>query len=530
MIFNVSRETRKYIKMMKSQLDTSMYTRSRGGRGNIGDLVGAVRGIVDISNTVKSRRTLAQEQNDIKYLNTVYGKHFQGWDGNNEDEAISRNNSAVNEILTARPDLYSKVKPIIDESAKMKREAEDREIELAGKRIENASNRLKFKTAEMEFIGNLFANVETQQDYDNAVMHYQSSGGSRKFPSYQVFSQNQGRFYSEIVAEKVRNDQALEKINLRKQEADAKKAEKDVEWYDRKAAAEIGQKNRSGTGGFGGSGGGGADTMGLDPLDYIAASEFAVRTYGKRRGAAMTPVIVAARKKGITYDQMDDYLRFSRQSEAFKGAAREGMQQIYAGKSGKATEAAFDAFDDLLEKGDKRAISNYLKKSARGSVGVEKGSEILGIEGTLSLLNEIKGDLIKLEAEGINTNIFSGTAENVRKKLGYVKNPEMRKIAEKIQTAIMKHRNDVSGKAFSIPESAEYKGLFPSITNTGELNSIKISALEDVFNNKLKNFYVNTMGENAYNEFIVGEQPTAPSQSNQPANPNRFKVRIKGAQ
>lgn len=505
--------------MIKSQLDTSIYKRNR--RGSIGDVLGAIQGIQSIAGGV-------QNQRDDEYLNTVIGKHMTGWDGKDQADYTRRVQTAYNEALRDRPELYSKITPMVETGKKVQRAAQEEESILSTRKLENESAYLKLKNAQADLVGTYFADIdpEDEQAFNDTITALTARGVPPKV-DYQTFRQNPKMFYDRILSSKISAEKKLKDIEskmkesqLEEQEYDTQKAKKEVEWFDLEKQAAINQMNRS-------SGGGGpVDTMGLSTLDYIAASEFAVRKYGKRRGSAMTPIIAKAMSEGITLDKMDDYLRYSQQSEEFSGAAREGMQQIFAGKSGKAVDFAFNSFDDLLEKGDKKAIGNYLKKTARGSAGTQQASEILGVEGTLNLLDEIQGDIDKFEAAGGNTNIFTGTAENVRKKLGFVKNEEMRKIAEKVQAAIMKHRNDVSGKAFSIPETAEYRGLFPSITNTGELNSVKIKALKDVFNNKLQNFYIGTMGENAYNEFIAGT-PSSPQLREQqsPTQPTQIKPR-----
>ena len=48
------------------------------------------------------------------------------------------------------------------------------------------------------------------------------------------------------------------------------------------------------------------------------------------------------------------------------------------------------------------------------------------------------------------------------KAIGTVADPELRKIATKIASAIQTYRRFMSGVAFSVPESKEYSAMFPS--------------------------------------------------------------------
>ena len=503
---------------IRTQFDTGVYGNFNTGRTSLADVVGAVRGIQSIANTARTTRReedLYQElKEDDRYLNDVYARNFAGWNGTDKADFQRRNQAANMEIQKARPKLFSKAYGMSKtlEDAMNQRITSDKDIDtkikeneaagldLATKRAALQNGLLDRTRADINTIGQVFYGVKKGDiTFDDAVAQLKAWGIKANLPTKQQFEANPNQYYNYLVENKLKNDEAIQANARRMEELGIKLKEKEVNWYDGLKQAEINQKNRTGTGGSSN-----IDTTGLTDIDMTNARKLAREIAGVRGSERILPSIVRYMKAGNTIDQIRDEMRYSQQSENFSGPAREVMQNIYAGKGGKSVDAQFDYFDDLLDKGDPKAISNFLKTSAIKSVGTSEAAQVRGTERTLNFINEIETDLDNYEQRGGDTNIFSGTAENFRKKLGYVKDPEMRKIAEKIHAAIMKYRRSMSGAAFSVPESAEYESLFPSTTKTGALNTAVIDALKETFSGDLKNFYTITMGENGYNTFIAG--------------------------
>jgi hypothetical protein len=254
---------------------------------------------------------------------------------------------------------------------------------------------------------------------------------------------------------------------------------------------------------YAGARGRGVDDSGLTEIENLAAYSLAREIGGVRGATNIYPTVVAGLKAGKTINDMRDEIRHSQQSESFVGAARSAMQQLYAGKQGKAVDAAYDSFDDLLAKNDTKGIQSFLKRSARNSVGEAASQQIFGKERTVEFLSEIRNDLANYEKLGGRTNVFSGAVEDVAKKVGTVNDPELRKIATKIASALQTYRRSMSGVAFSVPESKEYGAMFPSIGKTGKFNTAVLDALTETFDGDVEYFYKSAMGENGYNTFIA---------------------------
>jgi len=246
----------------------------------------------------------------------------------------------------------------------------------------------------------------------------------------------------------------------------------------------------------------------LEVGDKIKARNLARKLYGVRGAEKGLPDIISAMEGGKSIDEVEDMVRFSGQSEEFTGAIRDAAQSVFINSPIVKSERAFDYIDDQLSKGNITSVKNLLKKSSRDGAGVETSNRILGKERTVEFLDEIQNSLNMLEESGVDTNIFTGTVEDINKKIGRVKNPRVRKIATEIKTAIMNYRRSMSGAAFSVPESKEYSDIFPSISRTSSFNRANLDALKNVMGGDLKSFYSLTMGRENYDKLFsdVGQE------------------------
>jgi hypothetical protein len=267
---------------------------------------------------------------------------------------------------------------------------------------------------------------------------------------------------------------------------------------------------------------------GLSDADNLAAYNLATEIAGKRPGSIkmVYPTIINRLKSGESINDIRDSLRYSQQSEDMVGNARLAIQQIY---SGKVPQQTYDSFDDVLALGDNNKTFDFLKQTARKNTDASYRSQIMGEERTIGFLSEIQDDLNVFEQNGGNTNIFTGTTEQIAKKIGTVNNAELRGIATKIKTALMRYRKAMTGLAFTGAETKEYNDIFPSISKTSKFNSTTIGSLLDAFSGDVDYFYSSMMGEDIYNSFKSGggfkennisNQTQSPSsQANQPTQP-----------
>ncbi len=249
-----------------------------------------------------------------------------------------------------------------------------------------------------------------------------------------------------------------------------------------------------------------AEPYDLTGEQQIQARALSRKLYGVRGAENGLGSIYEEMRNGKSIDQIEDTLRYAGQSPEFVGPVRDAAQTILIGKSADASQKTMDYIDDLLSKGDTEGVKSQLKRISRINAGAEESRSVIGKERTIKLLDEIQGDLNNLEKMGINTNIFTGTQEQIASKIGMVANSEARKVATKISTAIQNYRRSMTGVQFGMPENLEYKVMFPSISRIAKFNTANIDALKEVLTGDLDNFYALSMGEDTYNKIFEKEQ------------------------
>jgi hypothetical protein len=179
---------------MRSQLDTSSY--NGGSRGtSIGEALGVVQGVTSLMDRAKDRGVVQKEKDDNEYLDTTFGKHLNGWNGQDQNDFLSRIKSAAGEVLTTKPELYSKVTSEIGKAVKAVRDEQDQQmqkeksdLEISGKKLENTgkefsnnSSETAMKKADLEYNKGLYGNISYYLDaarnktmpYDVALLHIQ---------------------------------------------------------------------------------------------------------------------------------------------------------------------------------------------------------------------------------------------------------------------------------------------------------------------------------------------------------------------
>ena len=268
----------------------------------------------------------------------------------------------------------------------------------------------------------------------------------------------------------------------------------------------------------------GTGVEGISANDQIRATKLARKLAGVRGIKAILPSIYQKIREGFSIDQIEDDVRFSGQSSALTGPIRSAAQSVLISSSDTEKEGALDFIDDQISNGNTGRAKELVKKLARDKAGTEQSKAIAGKERTVEFIDEIREDLEVLQANGINTNIFTGTLEDINKKIGRVNNPELRKVATKISVAIQNYRRSLSGVAFSVPEAKEYKDIFPGIGRTQNFNLANLQALTEVIDGDLSNFYSLSMGSQNYKDLFGGVDDNKISDENSLSDEEAFKI------
>lgn len=160
-------------------LDTSMYSNSGGRRGSIGEVLGAVQGVMSIVGKSKERAKEQKELEQNDFLNTTFGNHLTGWDGKDQEDFKARTNSAMTEVLTEDPALYKKTTSFIADAAKsvydaqdQQKQLEEKDLSIAGKKLENEGKETANKGSVYDAESKRVALAKSDFDYQNGVDNF----------------------------------------------------------------------------------------------------------------------------------------------------------------------------------------------------------------------------------------------------------------------------------------------------------------------------------------------------------------------
>lgn len=152
----------------------------------------------------------------------------------------------------------------------------------------------------------------------------------------------------------------------------------------------------------------------------------------------------------------------------------------------------------LVENGDFSRAQDRLKKVALDTVDTTTAQQIRGRDTAIRALNNISVELEAYRTKYKDMNILSGTAEQIKNKIGKVKNADQKRIATKIAAALADYRKAISGAAFTESEKADYESMFPSIMNEEKLNTANIQGMTETFSQANESFYRQQLGNENY--------------------------------
>lgn len=145
--------------------------------------------------------------------------------------------------------------------------------------------------------------------------------------------------------------------------------------------------------------------------------------------------------------------------------------------------------------------------------GTEREAEV-DRRNTIDALTDIKSALNDYVAVSGDTNIIKGNLENVANKLGQTTDPRLAAIKTRLTQATQKYRNAITGAAWGEQETAEYKTIFPSITNSNKLNATIVDTMLPILQNNERNAIGLFLGGSNVYDSIFGAPQVTSSTSN----------------
>ncbi len=247
-------------------------------------------------------------------------------------------------------------------------------------------------------------------------------------------------------------------------------------------------------------------TDNLSSTQKIQWDALAVKIYGKRAGAKPEnqEKVYELLGEEMTIDEVEDTIRLWWFGAEFSGTAKSAFDNISSKMSKDLRGATQAVLEDKIKEfgADSEQVKGYYKKLARDTMDADARKKVKGYELLDNAMVDIKNDLKRYEKLWGDTNIFVGKKEKVAGKIGKVSDPEIAKLANKIQKTIQVYRQGVSGAAFTESESLEYKAIFPSSENTAALNSALIESLLESNTISIDTAYQQQIGISEYDEIF----------------------------
>jgi len=139
-------------------------------------------------------------------------------------------------------------------------------------------------------------------------------------------------------------------------------------------------------------------------------------------------------------------------------------------------------------------------KLSRDSASARELDRLVGREEATLALADIKSSLQDFVDAGGTTGFFTGTKEQIARKIGLTTDIQLASLATRVEFAIQAYRQAISGAAFTEAEKVEYRAIYPSIGNIPELNNALIDTLQDVNGKFIDAFYNRQLGTSNYNQ------------------------------
>lgn len=187
------------------------------------------------------------------------------------------------------------------------------------------------------------------------------------------------------------------------------------------------------------------------------------------------------------------------------------FNQAIIGLPAQQAKNAKQVLADALQSGDKDQIKQTIINTAMAGVPQGEVTNAIGRASAVDSLQNISNLLAEAKAKGVNTGIISGNIQQIAQSLGQSGNPDLAYIGTQMNLALNTYRKAVTGVAFSPQELAQYKQIFPDLTNTSKLNEATTQSLIDAFNNNNKSVIGYKIGAKNYDAVFGPQSVTLPS-------------------
>jgi hypothetical protein len=165
----------------------------------------------------------------------------------------------------------------------------------------------------------------------------------------------------------------------------------------------------------------------------------------------------------------------------------------------------------LVANGDIRAAKALIMSRVTSKMSSGERDAQLDRRNTIEALEDMKESLNDYVVATGDTNIIKGGIEGLANKIGTTSDPRLAAIKTRVIQATQKYRNAITGAAWGEQEDAEYKTIFPSISNTNKLNQTIIDTMIPTLKGNERNAISLFLGGSDIYDEVFGQTPESVS-------------------
>lgn len=149
----------------------------------------------------------------------------------------------------------------------------------------------------------------------------------------------------------------------------------------------------------------------------------------------------------------------------------------------------------LADEGNIEELKGVIKQAAIENENVDAKNQIRGRMATVAALEDARVVLAEMKKAGVPTNILTGTAEDIARRLGTSTDPRYVAFANQLEDALINYRRAATGVAFSERESAQYARMFPNYRQTLPVNEAAINGIIRAMETNDRTYWENKLGK-----------------------------------
>lgn len=180
------------------------------------------------------------------------------------------------------------------------------------------------------------------------------------------------------------------------------------------------------------------------------------------------------------------------------------------------------ALQSAIATGDYKSAYQTILQATKANLSGTSATRFENAQILTSTLGDLQNALQAYATAGGNTNILTGTEDQIQTKIGQLEtDPKYAALAVQLDTAYQQYRQMLTGANFSAAEAASYASVLPSKNNSLALNTAKIKGAQAAANSTIEGSIKGVVGDGGIyiKQYAEGATPASSGGSEDTSNP-----------